>query len=263
MSGTIHLTRDGAVATLTLDSPGKLNAISVAMWRALHEHALAVAADDAVRCVVVRGAGGSFAAGADIDEFASVRFDETSGRVYHLDILLPALNALIDVPQPVIAAIEGVCVGGGLEIAAACDVRIARADARFGVPVGRLGFPLALPELAPLLQLVGPAVAADLLLTQRLMDAPAALAAGLVQRVAEVEAFDAEVAGALRGVLSGSPLAARQNKAQIRSLMAKQRAAAAYTQAELDASFAFLGWGDYKEGVAAFLAKRPAKFSGA
>jgi enoyl-CoA hydratase/carnithine racemase len=208
--------------------------------------------------VLVRGAGGNFAAGADIDEFAAVRFDEPSGRAYHLDILLPALRALGDVPQTVIAAIEGVCVGGGLEIAAACDVRIARAGARFGVPVARLGFPLALPELAPLLKLVGPAVAADLLLTQRLLDAEAALAAGLVQRVAAADAFETELASALRGVLSGSPLAARQNKAQIRSLMAK----GAYTQAELDASFAFFGWHDYQEGVAAFLAKRPAKFSG-
>lgn len=256
--GTIHLTRDGAVATLTLDSPGKLNAISVAMWQALHRHALAIAADASIRCVLLRGAGGNFAAGADIDEFASVRFDEPSGRAYHLDILLPALRALADVPQPVIAAIEGVCVGGGLEIATACDVRIAREGARFGVPVGQLGFPLALPELAPLLKLVGPGVAADLLLTQRLLDTEAALTAGLVQRVARAEVFEAELESALRGVLSASPLAARQNKAQIRQLMAKGD----YTEADLDASFAFLSWDDYKEGVAAFLAKRRPDFSG-
>ena len=256
--GTIHLSRDGAVATLTLDSPGKLNAISVAMWRALHEHALAVAADDAVRCVVVRGAGGSFAAGADIGEFSTVRFDEASGRAYHLDILLPALRALAGVPQPVIAAIEGVCVGGGLEIACACDVLIARAGARFGVPVGQLGFPLALPELAMLLKRVGPGVAADLLLTQRLLDADSALLAGLVQRVVAADAFDAEIASAVRGVLSASPLASRQNKAQIRALMVRGE----FSQAELDASFAFLSWDDYKEGVAAFVARRRPVFTG-
>ena len=256
--GTIHLTRDGAVATLTLDSPGKLNAISVAMWRALQQHALAISADASIHCVLVRGAGGNFAAGADIEEFATERFDEKSGRAYHLDTLLPALHALIGVPQPVIAAIEGSCVGGGLEIAVACDVRIARADARFGVPVGRLGFPLALPELAEFLKLVGPGVAADVLLTNRLLHADEACRVGLIQRVAPADGFDTEVASAVGGVLAGSPLAARQNKAQIRSCLDK----GGYTQAELETSFAFLSWHDYEEGVAAFLAKRPARFSG-
>jgi enoyl-CoA hydratase/carnithine racemase len=256
MAGSVRLSHEGAVATLTLDSPGKLNAISVPMWRALRERALRIASDAAIRCVLVRGAGGNFAAGADIEEFASVRHDRASGRAYHLDILLPALRALAAIPQPVVAAIEGVCVGGGLEIAAACDIRVARAEARFGVPVGRLGFPLALPELAPLLKLVGPALLSDLLLSGRLLSANEALTAGLVQRVAPADRFEAEVASAVNGVLAGAPLAARQNKAQLRALAER----GAYTEAELDASFAFLDWDDYKEGVAAFLAKRAPKF---
>jgi enoyl-CoA hydratase/carnithine racemase len=154
MAGTVHLVVEDGVARVTLDSPGKLNAISVRMWGEL-------------RAVVVRGAGGNFAAGADIEEFPSERHDETSGRRYHLDVIAPALDAVTRCPVPVVAAIEGVCVGGGLEIAVSCDIRIARSDARFGVPVSRIGFPLALTEMLPLLQLVGPGVAAELLMANR------------------------------------------------------------------------------------------------
>jgi len=125
----IHLASVGHVAAVTLDSPGKLNAINVAMWREIAKIFAVLAKDPAVRCVVVRGAGGNFAAGADIAEFATVRFDQTSGRHFHLEIIGAAIEAIRNVPQTVIAAIEGYCIGGGLEIAVACDLRIATADA--------------------------------------------------------------------------------------------------------------------------------------
>jgi enoyl-CoA hydratase/carnithine racemase len=259
MSGTIHVVTERHVATVTLDSPGKLNAIGVAMWRELRRvfESFADAAD--VRCVVVRGAGGNFAAGADIEEFREVRHDEASGRRFHLELLAPALEAIRAAPQPVVAAIEGVCVGGGLEIALACDLRIAAEGARFGAPVGRLGFPLALPELRPLLELVGPGVASELLLSGRLYDAAEALAKGLIQRVVAPGDLPAAVADTVAGVLAGSPLAARLNKSQIRLLLAR---AMQFTQHDLDASFGFLGSNDYREGVSAFLEKRPPRFTG-
>ena len=128
-----------------------------------------------------------------------------------------------------------------------------------GVPVGRIGFPLALTEMAPLLQLVGPAVAAELLLANRMLDAREAYAKGLLQQVLMPEQFEPGLAALVRGVLAGSPLAARQNKDQIRQLMANHMR---YTQQELDASFAFFGSADYKEGIAAFLAKRAPRFTG-
>lgn len=258
MPGTIHVATDRHVATVTLDSPGKLNAIGVAMWRELRR-AFESFATAPVRCVVVRGAGGNFAAGADIDEFGEVRHDEASGRRFHLEVLAPALEAIRAAPQPVIAAIEGVCVGGGLEIALACDVRIAAQGARFGAPVGRLGFPFALPELRPLLELVGPGVAAELLLTGRLYDAHEALAKGLVQRVVAAAGLAAAVEETVGGVLAGSPLAARLNKSQIRLLLARGMQ---YTQHDLDSSFGFFGSNDYREGVGAFLDKRPPRFTG-
>lgn len=258
MPGTIHVAIDRHVATVTLDSPGKLNSISVAMWLELRR-AFDSFATAPVRCVIVRGAGGNFAAGADIEEFRDVRHDEASGRRFHLELLAPALEAIRAAPQPVIAAIEGVCVGGGLEIALACDVRIAAEGARFGAPVGRLGFPFALPELRPMLELVGPGVAAELLLTGRLYDAQEALAKGLVQRVVAADGLAAAIEETVGGVLAGSPLAARLNKSQIRLLLARGMQ---YTQNDLDASFAFFGSHDYREGVSAFLEKRPPRFTG-
>lgn len=257
--GTVHVEHTGDAALVTLDSPGKLNAISEAMWLALARIFRDFAADEGLRVVVVRGAGNDFAAGADIDEFERVRGDAASGRRYHLETIANALNAIGDCPVPVIAAIRGVCVGGGLEVAVACDLRIADDTARLGAPVGRLGFPFALPELAPLVRLVGAGVASELLLEGRLLDAHEAVARGLVTRVVDSARFEAEVQQAAAHVAAGSPLAARQNKAAIRRLAAH---GGRYTEQELDASFAFLESHDYREGVAAFLAKRPPRFTG-
>jgi enoyl-CoA hydratase/carnithine racemase len=259
MSGTLHFVADGGVATVTLDSPGKLNAVSVAMWQELRRVFEALAGDEQVRCILVRGANGNFAAGADLDEFAEVHHDRDSGRRFHLETVVPALAAVREVPQPVVAAIEGVCAGGGVQIAVACDLRLAADSARFGVPVGRLGFPVVLPELRALLECLGPSVSAELLLTGRMFDATEALAKGLVSRLLPAVEFDARVAEAVQAIVAGSPLAARRNKAQIRLLVERQMQ---YTAHELDATFEFLDSDDYREGMAAFLARRPPKFSG-
>jgi enoyl-CoA hydratase/carnithine racemase len=258
-SGTVGCTRDGPTATVTLDAPARLNAISASMWRELRRLFEALAADGGLHCILMRGADGNFAAGADIEEFVDIRHDRPSGRHYHLEIVAPALEAIRRTPQTVIAAIEGMCVGGGLEIALACDLRLASEEARLGMPVGRLGFPLALPELVPLLELVGPGVASELLLGGRLFDAQEARAKGLVQHVVPRDHLHREVQQWTRGVLAGSPLAARLNKSQIRGLMDR---GLRYSAAELQASFGFLDSDDYKEGVAAFLGKRRPVFTG-
>jgi enoyl-CoA hydratase/carnithine racemase len=259
MSGTLHFVADSGLATVTLDSPGKLNAVSVAMWHELRRVFEALAADDGVRCIVVRGAGGDFAAGADLDEFGDVHHDLESGRRFHLETVAPSLAAVRDVAQPVVAAIEGICAGGGVQIALACDIRLAAATARFGLPMGRLGFPLVLPELRLLLERLGPAVTADLLLTGRLLDASEAQAKGLVSRTVPAAEFEQRLSETLQLIVAGSPLAARRNKSQIRLLLDRRME---YTARELDASFDFLSSEDYREGIAAFLAKRPPKFTG-
>lgn len=250
---------DDEVARITLDAPQRQNALSVAMWRDLRAAVEQASAREATRCIVLRGAGGHFAAGADISEFPRERFDAESGRRYHLDLIAPALRALQCAPQPVIAAIEGSCVGGGLEIASVCDLRIGARGCRLGAPVGRLGFPLALPELAPMLTLAGPALLSDLLLTGRLLPADEALAAGLLQRVVAVEELDAAVEQVIEAVRTGSPLAARLNKANIR-MLAEQ--GGTFTDAQLAESFAFFASDDYAEGVQAFLARRTPEFRG-
>jgi enoyl-CoA hydratase/carnithine racemase len=229
--GFVHVTATGEFATVTLDSPGKLNAISESMWQALARTFAATVHEPHLRAVVIRGAGHNFAAGADIDEFERVRGDAASGRRYHLETIANALEAIAACPVPVLAAIEGVCVGGGLEVAVACDLRLAADGARLGAPVGRIGFPLALPELVPLLRLVG-----------RLLDAEEAAARGLVTRVVPGARFEDEVQHCLTRIAAGSPRAARENKANLRRLAAN---GGRYTEHELDESFGFLESEDF------------------
>ncbi|HUH41447.1 MAG TPA: enoyl-CoA hydratase/isomerase family protein, partial [Castellaniella sp.] len=168
--GQVSVSRQARVATVVLDHPGRLNAITVAMWRALQQAFQDLSQDTDLRCVVIRGAGGHFAAGADIREFPQVRTDQDSVMSYHRGVLAPALAAIAGCVHPVVAAIEGVCVGGGLEIASQCDLRIATRSARFGAPINRLGFPMAPAEMQGLMQLAGRAVTLEILLEGRVFD---------------------------------------------------------------------------------------------
>jgi enoyl-CoA hydratase/carnithine racemase len=253
----ILLQRDGVVATVTLSHPGKLNAISLAMWEQLHAVFSQLTLDDTLRCVIVRGAEGNFAAGADIEEFPRVRSTVEQGRHYHEDVIAPALQAIAECPIPTIAAIEGVCVGGGLEIACACDLRIATPDARFGIPINRLGFPLAPGELQGLLELIGKARTLEILLEGRVFDAAEAKEKGLLHRIAD-DVHQAAQEAAAR-IAKGAPLAARLNKHMVRRLTPT---VAPMQEHELQAAFAFLASHDYHEGVQSFLEKRPPEFKG-
>jgi enoyl-CoA hydratase/carnithine racemase len=259
MGGTVTFARDGATALVTLSHQGKLNAISASMWHALATGFAELSADTSLRCVVVRGADGNFAAGADIAEFPTVRGDEAAVRRYHTETIAPALQAIAECPHPTLAAIEGVCVGGGLEIACHCDLRIAASGSRFGVPINRLGFPMAPGELRGLLALAGRAVALEILLEGRVFDADEAARKGLLTRVVPEAAFHDEIAATIQRLCAGAPLAARINKATIRRLSPEP---APLTQADLDAHFRYATSRDHAEGVAAFLAHRPPDFTG-
>ena len=132
------------VARVCISHPGKLNALSTAMWHELRAIFDALnKVEDAPRVVLVHGEGGHFAAGGDIEEFPSFRFDEQRLRHFHEEAVAPALRAMLDCDIPIVAQIDGACVGGGLEIAACCDLRICGRASRFGIPIARLGFPLA------------------------------------------------------------------------------------------------------------------------
>lgn len=255
--GSILLERDGAIATVTLSNPGKLNAIDAGMWRALALAFADYSRDDTVRCIVVRGDGGNFAAGADIEEFAIVRSTVEQGIAYHTKTIAEALSTIAECPHPTVAAIEGVCVGGGLEIACACDIRIAAPSARFGIPINRLGFPLAPGEMQFLMQLIGKAATLEILLEGRVFDAAEAKDKRIVNRI--VDDAPAEAQRTAERIARGSPLAARMNKQLARRLSAVP---APLTEQEVRDAFAFLDSHDYREGVQAFLDKRDPNFTG-
>lgn len=257
-AGCVLLQRDGRLARVTLSHPGRLNAITVGMWRELRDVFTRIAADDDVRCVIVRGEGGNFAAGADIREFPAERADAAGVQRYHREVLAPALQAVAQCPHPVVAQIEGVCVGGGLEIACQCDLRIAGESARFGVPINRLGFPMAPDEMRGLLALAGRAATLAILLEGRVFGAAEARDLGLLTRIVA----DADVAAqALRSaerICQGAPLAARINK----RLSARLAQGGALTEAEYQDYFSYADSRDHKEGVRAFLAGVDPHFSG-
>ena len=248
---------DGRIATVTLATPGKLNALSVASWDALRDAFADLSAGTSARVIVLRGAGGNFAAGADISEFTTVRSNVELGTRYHEETVKGALDAIAACPVPSVALIEGACVGGGLEIACSCDLRIAGTSARFGVPINRLGFPLAHSELAAMLGLVSRSVALEILLEGRVFGAAEAYTKGLLTRVVDDGEVVAEAYAAAARIAAGSPMAARANKRWIRRLAPMQERLSAE---EIREHFAFFDSADYGEGVRAFLAKTTPEF---
>lgn len=257
--GEVQLERVGPIVSITLSNAARRNAISVAMWRALRTYFEDLSCDTSIRCVIVRGAGGHFSGGADIEEFPAERSSLVALRHYHEEIIAPALSALTHCIHPMVAAIEGMCVGGGLEIAGRCDLRISAKSAKLGVPITRLGFPMAPDELAGLLGLVGPAIALELLLEGALLGAEEARLKGLVTRVVADAKLTIEVQATAERIARGAPLAARSNKSLIRRLSA---VAQALTPAERAEAFAYADSHDHREGVAAFLEGRAPTFLG-
>lgn len=257
-AGRVLLQRDGQLAWVTLSHPGRLNAITVGMWRELRDVFTRIAADDALRCVIVRGEGGNFAAGADIREFPAERADAAGVQRYHREILAPALMAVAQCPQPVVAQIEGVCVGGGLEIACQCDLRIAGESARLGVPINRLGFPMAPDEMRGLLALAGRAATLAILLEGRVFGTAEARDLGLLTRIVADAEVGAQARRSAERICQGAPLAARINK----RLSARLAQGGALTEAEYQDYFSYADSRDHKEGVRAFLADVDPHFSG-
>lgn len=253
----IILAKDGVIATVTLSNPKKLNAIDSAMWRSLAQTFDALSQDLSLRCIVVRGDGKNFAAGADIEEFSAVRNTLEQGIAYHSEFIANALEAISTCLHPTVAAIEGVCVGGGLEIACACDLRIASITSRFGIPINRLGFPLAPGELQGLLRLAGPAATLEILLEGRVFDAAEAKEKRLIHRI--VEDASSEALAVAQRIARGAPLAARMNKQLIRRITP---ACDPLTEHEVRAAFAFFESDDYREGFQSFLEKRLPDFTG-
>jgi enoyl-CoA hydratase/carnithine racemase len=252
----IIVTRDGLIATVALNNPQRLNALSKPMWAHLCVVMRELSADDTLRCVVLRGAGDkAFAAGADIAEFASERADAQQAKSYG-NLIHDTMQAVANCKHPTVAMIKGACVGGGLEIAACCDMRICGASSRFGVPIKNLGLTMGYGELAGLLALVGRAVALEILLEGRVFDAAEALHKRLVNRVVADDQVEQEAYATAQRIADGAPLVARWHKQFIERLTVRANIA----PDEWDQGFACFDTADYREGVAAFLAKRAPKF---
>ena len=244
------------IARLTLANPGKLNALSAAMWRELRGGIERLAADEATRVVVVAGEGGQFASGGDIEEFPSFRFDAASLARFHEAEVLPALVALRDCELPLVAQIDGACIGGGLEIAACCDIRIAGAGSRFGGPIARLGFPMAPGELEVVAAVVGPTVLRELLIEARVLDALEARMRGLVTRVVPDDQVAAEALAAARRIARLSPQAVRLNKRTLREFARPPLSLAAAREPY----YQYAPSDEHREGLAAFIEKREPRF---
>jgi enoyl-CoA hydratase/carnithine racemase len=251
MPGTIAFQAEGPVTFVTLSHPGKLGAMSRAMWRELKAGFDRIQRDAACRCVVVRGEAGAFCAGGDIAEYPQFRFDARKLRDFHESDVWGGLREMLYCDVPIVAQIEGACMGAGLEIASCCDIRIAGESARFGAPIARLGFPMAPREAQIVVRAAGEATVREMLLEAAVLDAAEMKARGFVQRVLPDGEVAEAAAGSARRIAQLAPQAARMNKRTLRAQHSGKALPDAYDYAPSD---------EHREGIAAFLAKRQPAF---
>jgi enoyl-CoA hydratase len=258
MTEHIQVLREGTIATVVLNRPEKLNALTRSMWQALDNTITALSADDGLRCVILRGSGvKAFSPGNDIGEFATERANKTQAIEYG-HVMHATLAALARCRHPLVAQIHGICVGGGMELAASCDLRVCGESSRFGAPIKSLGLTMAYPEMAPLIRLVGSAVALEILLEGRVFDAAEALRKGLVTRVVPDGEVAVEARAAAERIAEGAPLVARWHKKFARRLADPRP----LTQAESEECYDCFDTEDFRTGYAAFLAKTKPVFAG-
>ena len=255
MDEHLRLAIDGRIATLTIDRPQRRNAMSFAMWSALPGLIGQVKAADDVRVLIIRGTE-HFSAGADISEFATLRAGADGARRYGAAVHAGE-RAIAELEIPTIAAINGFCIGGGCEIALACDIRTAAQDARFGITPAKLGIVYNITSTKQLVDAVGPAWAKRILFSADLLDAPTALRIGLVDELLPTGELDAHVRELAERIASRAGVSVRGAKQIVGRILAGQHAEddavhAIYDEAVLSP--------EYAEGVAAFLEKRQPRF---
>jgi enoyl-CoA hydratase len=263
MSGQVLLTGSGPIAHVTLSHPGKLNAMSRSMWRDLRAVFTRIQSGREWRCVLVQGEAGNFCAGGDISEYPGFRFDEVSLKDFHENDVWGALAAVLECDVPVVAAIEGACMGAGIEIASCCDIRIAAQSATFGAPIAKLGFPMAPREAQLVLRAAGESTARELLLEAAVLPAQEMKARGFLHRVVP----DTEAPGCARAsaerVAALAPEAARLNKQALRALASQPwppQPPGHPSSETVTGAYRYADSIEHREGIGAFLDKRKPVF---
>ena len=250
----------GGIGWMTFNNPERHNAVSMEMWHAAERILTDFAADDAVRVVVVTGAGGkAFVSGADISKFESERASEDAVNAYQAQTA-KVYDMLADCPKPTIAMVQGHCIGGGAALAVCCDMRICGETASFGVPAAKLGLGYPLAGIRRLVDLVGPSFAKEIFFTAKRWTAEEARIMGLVNRVVPNDALGAFVADYATTIAGNAPMTVGSVKVIVREAL-KDRGAAdeALCDRLVKACFASE---DYIEGRRAFMEKRPPQFKG-
>ncbi len=249
---------DDGIVTVTLNRPQKLNAFTKPMWGRMGEAFRELGADESVRCVVIRGAGErAFGPGNDISEFKTDRSNAKKAKQYGI-LMHGTIQALKSMPHPTVAMIHGICVGGGLEIAGLCDIRICGESSRFGAPIAKLGLVMAYQEIGALKELVGPGRALEILLEGRIMESAEAERIGIVSRVVPDAQVTEEAMATAQRIADGAPLVHRWHK----KFLDRLADPVPLTDAELDEGFDCYDTNDFRIGYQAFLEKRKPIFTG-
>lgn len=257
----------GRLAVVTLSNPAKLNAMSRHMWQQLSSVFNSISGNKYAGCVLISGAPcgdlNAFSAGGDISEYPSFRFNEASLRDFHETDVWGGLQAMLNCDVPIVAQIEGACMGAGVEMASCCDIRIAGASAKFGAPIAKLGFPMAPKEAEVVVRAVGELTAREMLLEAAVLDAPTMLQRGFLNRVVP----DAEVASSamqsVNRILALAPQAARLNKQTfsginkpLAGVFVADNAINSIVNSAIDNPYAYADSAEHQEGINAFIAKR-------
>ena len=244
------------IIELSLNRPEKLNALTKPMWKELGVIFKKLSINKNLRCIIIRGEGGkSFSPGNDIGEFETERSNSKQSKDYG-KFLHSTLAVIISCPIPTVALIEGICVGGGLEIASCCDIRICGQSSRFGVPINRLGLTMAPREMQPLINLVGKNVALEILLEGRIFNSTEALQKGLVSRIVPDNDVEKEAYETAHRIADGAPLVARWHKKFSKEISNNEK----ITDKINDRGYDCYDTEDFNIGYKSFLNKTKPKF---
>lgn len=249
---------DKNIVTITLNRPDKLNALTKTMWGKLGDTFRELSKDDSVRCILMTGAGGkSFSPGNDISEFETDRSNAEQAAKYGA-LMAANIDAMRECPHPSVAAIRGICVGGGMEIAGLCDVRVCGEGSRFGVPISKLGLVMGYHEIGALRSLVGNGPALEILLEGRVFDSSEALRLGVVSRVVSDDDVMTEARAAAERIAAGAPLVHRWH----RKFLQRLDDPTPLTDEEINEAFECFDTEDFQTGYRAFLEKKTPAFKG-